>query len=81
MNYKTQGVCSREVSFDVKDKKITNVVFKGGCSGNTQGVARLIEGMDIDEAISRLDGIRCGMRPTSCPDQLARALKQYKSQQ
>ncbi|HJA72356.1 MAG TPA: TIGR03905 family TSCPD domain-containing protein [Candidatus Lachnoclostridium stercoravium] len=81
MNYKTQGVCSREVSFDVKDNKITNVVFKGGCSGNTQGVARLIEGMDIDEAISRLDGIRCGMRPTSCPDQLARALKQYKSQQ
>ena len=80
MNYKTQGVCSREVSFDVKDNKITNVVFKGGCSGNTQGVARLIEGMDIDEAISRLDGIRCGMRPTSCPDQLARALKQYKSQ-
>ena len=50
MNYKTQGVCSREVSFDVKDNKITNVVFKGGCSGNTQGVARLIEGMDIDEA-------------------------------
>ena len=81
MNYKTQGVCSREVSFDVKDNKITNVVFKGGCSGNTQGVARLIEGMDIDEAISRLDGIRRGMRPTSCPDQLARALKQYKSQQ
>ena len=81
MNYKTQGVCSREVSFDVKDNKITNVVFKGGCSGNTQGVARLIEGMDIDEAISRLDGIRCGMCPTSCPDQLARALKQYKSQQ
>ena len=54
MNYKTQGVCSREVSFDVKDNKITNVVFKGGCSGNTQGVARLIEGMDIDEAIRAL---------------------------
>lgn len=81
MNYKTQGVCSREVSFDVKDHKLTNVVFKGGCSGNTQGVSRLVEGMDIDEAISRLEGIRCGIRPTSCPDQLARALKQYKEQQ
>ena len=81
MNYKTQGVCSREVSFDVKDNKITNVVFKGGCSGNTQGVARLVEGMDVDEAIRRLDGIRCGFKPTSCPDQLARALKQYKAQE
>ena len=81
MNYRTKGVCSREITFEVNDNKLTNVQFIGGCSGNTQGVARLVEGMDIDEAISRLDGIRCGMRPTSCPDQLARALKQYKSQQ
>ncbi|MDO4327283.1 MAG: TIGR03905 family TSCPD domain-containing protein [bacterium] len=80
MEFKTQGVCSRGITFDVKDNKVVNVVFNGGCSGNTQGVARLIDGMDIDEAISRLDGIKCGPRPTSCPDQLARALKQYKAQ-
>lgn len=80
MNYKPQGVCSREIQFDVQDNKITNVRFTGGCSGNTQGVARLIEGMDVDDAIRRLDGIHCGPRPTSCPDQLARALKQYKEQ-
>ena len=80
MKYKTQGVCSREIQFDVVDNKVTNVQFVGGCSGNTQGVARLVEGMDIDEVISRVDGINCGFRPTSCPDQLARALKAYKAQ-
>ena len=80
MRYKTQGVCSREISFEVKDNKLTNVQFVSGCSGNTQGLSRPIEGMDIDEAITRLDGIHCGPRPTSCPDQLARALKQYKEQ-
>lgn len=79
MTYKTHGVCSREISFDIKDNKVTNVHFLGGCSGNTQGVAKLIEGMDMDEAISRLEGIHCGPRPTSCPDQLARALKEYKA--
>ena len=81
MYYKTQGVCSREINFEVKDNKIVSVNFVGGCSGNTQGVARLVEGMDVDEAIKRLDGIHCGARSTSCPDQLARALKQFKSQQ
>ena len=75
MRFKTQGVCSREISFEVKDNKLTNVQFVGGCSGNTQGLSRLIEGMDVDEAIRRLDGIQW---PTSCPDQLARALKQFK---
>lgn len=80
MRYKTQGVCSREIQFDVVDNKVTNVQFVGGCSGNTQGVARLVEGMDIDEVISRVDGINCGFRPTSCPDQLARALKAYRAQ-
>lgn len=79
MIYTMNGVCSREIEFDVKDNKLTNVRFIGGCSGNTQGVARLVEGMDIDEVISRLNGIRCGFRPTSCPDQLANALKQYKA--
>ena len=78
MVYKSQGVCSRAIHFEVEDNKLKNVTFEGGCAGNTQGVARLIEGMDIDDAISRLDGIHCGPRPTSCPDQLAKALKQYK---
>lgn len=81
MDYKTQGVCSRAIHFDVEDNRLKNVIFEGGCAGNTQGVARLIEGMDIDDAISRLEGIHCGPRPTSCPDQLAKALKQYKASQ
>lgn len=81
MVYKTFGVCSREIHFDIKDNKLANVRYVGGCSGNTQGVARLVEGMEVDEAISRLEGIHCGPRPTSCPDQLARALKAYKSRQ
>ncbi len=79
--YKPRNVCSREIHFDVENNIITHVEFVGGCSGNTQGVSRLIEGMDIDEAIRRLDGIHCGPRPTSCPDQLARALKEYKAKQ
>lgn len=78
INFKTTGTCSRSITFDVVDNKVTNVAFEGGCSGNTQGVAVLVEGMDIDEAIKRMDGIRCGFKPTSCPDQLAKALKQYK---
>lgn len=77
MEYRPQGVCSQKISFDVVDGKVTNCAFVGGCSGNTQGVARLIEGMDIHEAISRLEGIKCGFRPTSCPDQLSKALKKY----
>ena len=78
MNYKfkTNGTCAREVSFDVVDGKVYNIEFLGGCHGNTQGVAALIEGMDVNDAIRRLDGITCGPRPTSCPDQLAQALKQ-----
>ena len=79
MQYKTHGVCTRRITFDVKDHKLTNVHFEGGCAGNTQGVARVVEGMDIDEAIRRLDGIRCGFKPTSCPDQLAQALKEYEA--
>ena len=81
MVYTTQGTCSRQITFDVVDNKLTNVRFLGGCSGNTQGVSKLVEGMDIDEVIKRTDGILCGARPTSSPDQLARALKQYKAQQ
>lgn len=75
MEYRTHGVCSRAIKFDIVDNKVTNVQFVGGCSGNTQGVARLVEGMDVNEAIARMEGIQCGSRPTSCPDQLARALK------
>lgn len=79
MKFQTTGVCSRSIQFDIADNKVTNVRFEGGCSGNTQGIAALIEGMDIDEAISRMDGIKCGFKSTSCPDQLAKALKQYKA--
>ena len=79
MTYKTRGVCSREIKFDIEGYRIKSVQFVGGCSGNTQGVARLIEGMDVDEAIKRIDGIDCAGRGTSCPDQLAKALKEYKA--
>lgn len=80
MNFRTQGVCSRSIEFNVVDNKVTNVSFDGGCSGNSQGVAALVEGMDIDEAIKRMEGIKCGFKSTSCPDQLAKALKQYKAE-
>jgi len=77
MVYKTHGVCSTEIRFDIEDNRLVKVTYLGGCSGNTQGVARLVEGMEVDEAIRRLDGIHCGSRVTSCPDQLAQALKDY----
>lgn len=76
MIYKTSGTCSREIHFEVVDGKITGVKFIGGCNGNLQGISKLVEGMDVNEAIARLEGISCNGRPTSCPDQLARALKQ-----
>lgn len=75
MTYKTKGVCSQLINFDVVDGKVTNVSFVGGCNGNLQGIGRLVEGMDVNEAISRLEGIQCGFKKTSCPDQLAQALK------
>ena len=78
--YKTQGVCSRMIDLDIDGNTVVKVTFTGGCSGNTQGVAALVAGMDIDEAISRIEGIHCGPRPTSCPDQLAQALKAYKAE-
>lgn len=79
MKYKTQGVCSRFITFEVDNRIVRNVTFDGGCMGNTTGVSKLVEGMDIDEVINRLQGIKC--RPTtSCPDQLAQALKQYKEE-
>lgn len=75
MEFKPSGVCSRLIKLEVEDDIIQHVEFVGGCAGNTQGVARLIEGMKVDDAISRIEGIKCGPRPTSCPDQLAKALR------
>ena len=75
MQYKTQGVCSQMINFDIEDNKVKNIAFTGGCNGNLQGISRLIEGMDVDEAISKIEGIQCGFKKTSCPDQLAKALK------
>jgi len=80
MKYVTSGVCSKEITFDVVDDKIKNVSFLRGCAGNLLGIGSLVEGMDINEAISRLKGISCGSKDTSCPDQLAKALEEYKSQ-
>ncbi len=80
MIYKTFGTCSRAINFEVKDGVIQSVEFVGGCDGNTQGLSRLLAGMSVDEAIKRLSGIDCGGKGTSCPDQLARALKAYKEQ-
>lgn len=79
MHYKPHGVCSQLIQVEVDSEGlIHNVSFTGGCNGNLQGISRLVEGMEIDEAISRLEGIRCGFKSTSCPDQLAQALKQMK---
>ncbi|HHY90603.1 MAG TPA: TIGR03905 family TSCPD domain-containing protein [Clostridiales bacterium] len=74
LRYLTTGVCSREILFSIQDNKIQNIKFYGGCSGNLQGICKLVEGMDIEEVIKKLSGIRCGYKNTSCPDQLARAL-------
>ena len=74
MNYEyiPQGVCSRKITFDIKNGIITNVSFQGGCNGNTKGIAALVEGMDVNEVIRRLEGTRCGFKPTSCPDLMRR---------
>lgn len=80
-SYKTKGVCSREIQFDVENDIIKEVRFIGGCMGNTQGVAALAKGRNIDEVITTIKGIDCGGRGTSCPDQLALALIAYKEQQ
>ena len=74
--YKTKGTCSQRIFFDVEEGKVKNVQFVGGCNGNLKGIAALVEGMDVADVISRVEGIRCGMKATSCPDQLAKALKE-----
>lgn len=76
MVYKTKGVCSSAIELELDNGIIKKVQFIGGCDGNTKGVAKLVEGMNAEEAISRLEGITCGFKPTSCPDQLAKALRQ-----
>ena len=76
--YKTKGTCSREINFEVENGKVKNVQFIGGCNGNLKGIGALVEGMDIDEVIARVEGIHCGMKATSCPDQLAQALKEVR---
>ena len=73
--YKTKGTCSQRILFDINDGKVQNVQFIGGCNGNLQGISKLVEGMDVNDVIEKIEGIRCGMKPTSCPDQLAKALK------
>ncbi len=72
-----KGVCSNSIAFEVNGENLSNVRFEGGCNGNTSGISSLVEGMPIKDVISRLEGIHCGFRPTSCPDQLATALKEY----
>ncbi len=73
--YKPQGVCARHLKFDIEDGIVKNVKFTGGCNGNLQGIAALCEGKPVDEIINAVSGIRCGFKSTSCPDQLAKALK------
>lgn len=75
LEYKTRGTCSRQVNIEVDDGVVTACSFVGGCSGNTQGVASLVVGMKVEDAVARLKGIKCGFKPTSCPDQLALALE------
>lgn len=77
--YQTKGTCSREILFEIEDGKIVNVEFIGGCNGNLKGISSLVKGMDMDEVIARLEGTTCGMKTTSCPDQLATALKEAKA--
>lgn len=76
IQYRPKGVCAQLMNIQVEDGVIRSVEIMGGCSGNLQGISRLVEGMPVEEAIRRMEGIRCGFRPTSCPDQLAQGLKQ-----
>ena len=78
-SYSTRGTCSKQILFDVTpDLKLKDVKFIGGCNGNLQGIGKLVEGMEANDVIERLEGIHCGFKPTSCPDQLAKALKEAK---
>lgn len=78
--YQPKGVCSREMHFEIEDNKVVSLQVVGGCNGNLKGISRLVEGMDVDEVITRLKGTTCGFKPTSCPDQIAEALECFKAQ-
>ncbi|MBQ4247090.1 MAG: TIGR03905 family TSCPD domain-containing protein [Ruminococcus sp.] len=78
VSYIPKGVCSRQIQFELDGDVVRSVKFTGGCNGNLQGIGKLVEGMNIDDVIQKLDGINCNGRGTSCPDQLAKALKAYK---
>ncbi len=78
-SYKTQGTCAREIKFDIEDNKVTNIDFVSGCPGNLLGIKALVEGQDMDDVITKFKGITCGSKSTSCPDQLAQALVDYKA--
>ena len=78
--YKTRGTCSQMICFDIEEGKVKNVKFMGGCNGNLKGIAALVDGMSVEDVIARVEGIHCGMKSTSCPDQLAQALKAVKNQ-
>ena len=77
-SYKTHGVCSRQINLEIEDDTIISCSFVGGCPGNLLGISALATGMKVDDVIARCKGIRCGMKPTSCPDQLTAALESYK---
>ena len=77
INFKPQGVCAKVIQVNIEDNKINKVTFVGGCQGNAKGISALVEGMDINEVITKLDEIACGNKGTSCPDQLAKCLKEY----
>lgn len=77
--YFTKGTCSSQITFDIEDNVVTNVRFKGGCNGNLQGISKLVEGKTVDEIEATLKGIRCGFKSTSCPDQLATAVREAKN--
>ena len=79
--YTPHGVCSRMIQIETEDGIVKHVKFVGGCNGNTQGISELVQGMPVDEVIQRLENIKCGSRPTSCPDQLAKALKKVAAEQ
>lgn len=81
ITYNTHGTCSRQINLEVENNIVTNISFVGGCSGNTQGICALVIGMNVEDVIERLRGIKCGFKATSCPDQLAQALEQYKKEQ
>lgn len=78
MKFKTSGTCCTEINFEIENNRLTSINFLGGCNGNLKGISNLVLGMDIDDVITKLEGTLCGFKSTSCPDQLAKALKEYK---